>query len=218
MQNNTNKIKETISKVKEKYTEAKDIVAKFLHNVSRQFRGLLKQIYYTKQYRITSIIIVSIALITVIITTAVYNNRSKDYYDKWFAIYNTDIAVDYAKYEDAVCIIADASIGIPTSNEKVEKVRGQVSVELFDKLSKYFNTVHIGEVQETEKTVEEKMDAIVGGDTSIDYTQYTMRVVERNFYYPEMFVFKLINNSGNSVTVVVYTDENGGIKDVKTSI
>lgn len=218
MQNNTNRKNELINKTKEKYTEAKDIVAKFLHTVSRKFSGLLKQIYYTKQYRITYILIASIILVTIIVTTAVYNSRSKEYYNKWFAVYNTDITVDYAKYEDTVCIIADASIGIPTSNEKVEKVRGQVSVELFDKLSKYFNTVHVGEVQETEKTVEEKMDAIVGGDTSIDYTQYTMRVVERNFYYPEMFVFKLINNSGNSVTVVVYTDENGGIKDVKTSI
>ena len=218
MQNNANRKNELINKTKEKYTEAKGIITKFLHNVSRQFRGLLKQIYYTKQYRITSIIIASIILVTIIVTTAVYNNRSKDYYNKWFAVYNTDITVDYAKYEDAVCIIADASIGIPTSNEKVDKVKSQVSVELFDKLSKYFNTVHIGEVQETEKTVEEKMDAIVGGDTTIDYSQYTMRVVERNFYYPEMFVFKLINNSGNSVVVVVYTDENGGIKDVKTSI
>lgn len=218
MQNNANRKNELINKTKEKYTEAKEIITKFLHNVSRQFRGLLKQIYYTKQYRITSIIIASIILVTIIVTTAAYNNRSKDYYNKWFAVYNTDITVDYAKYEDTVCIIADASIGIPTSNEKVDKVKSQVSVELFDKLSRYFNTVHIGEVQETEKTVEEKMDAIVGGDTAIDYSQYTMRVVERNFYYPEMFVFKLINNSGNSVVVVVYTDENGGIKDVKTSI
>ena len=218
MLNNAEKRKEVLNKIRNGLNRLKKKTEDTILLTSRKFKGLLKNIYYTKRYRITSLVIVSIALITLVVTTTVYNNRSRDYYNKWFAIYNTDITVDYAKYEDAVCIIADASIGIPTNGDKVNKVKSQVSVELFEKLSKYFNTVHIGEVQETEKTVEEKMDAIVGGDTTIDYSQYTLRIVERNFYYPEMFVFKLINNSGNSVTVVVYTDENGGIKDVKTSI
>lgn len=196
-------------------------IKKCLHIIKKFKQVIVK--FMRKEYKpgvyitvLTTTIIASAICVAIVVAYAIVESN---HYGKWANAYIQEYEVEYDRYNDVVCAIADASIGIPISNERKEQIKNSVLPETYASIKSILNKdIHIGEVQETEKTVEEKMDAIFGGADAVDYNKYYMEVIERNFYYPDMYVFKLVNTSGNTAIITLYLYENGGIRDVKTSI
>lgn len=140
-------------------------------------------------------------------------------YTEWQKMYDTlPEQVDYDKYSKISECLADVAIGINVSDTDIEMLRNALPEKNFKEIEVTLNNERIGDVEQTEKSVEEQMDEIVGGKSDSSDSKYKMGVLTCNYYHPDVYVYKMVNKNNNCVIVTIYTNNDGGIDNVKTSL
>lgn len=160
-----------------------------------------------------------VVFILILVASTLGTKEEDTEYKEWEKVYNTlPEQVDYDKYTKIAECMADIAIGVNVSDDNVEMLRKELPDESFKNIEVTLNNERIGDIGQTEKTVEEQMDAMLGGKTDDSDSKYRMSVLSSNYYHPDVYVYKLVNKNNSCVIITIYTNGTGGIENVKTSL
>lgn len=172
-----------------------------------------------KRKYVLVVIIVTLFAIGLVVYNEHYQKNVDTEYKEWQSQYSAlPDSVDYDKYSDVAVCMADVEIGVEISSDKINMLKSTLPEAVFNKVQSKLNVERIGEVEQSDKSVEEQMDKLFGGQDEEDDDKYNMYVLHQNYYHPDVYVYKLINKNNNCVIVTIYTNEVGGVDDAKTSL
>lgn len=175
--------------------------------------------YILKDKKLVLCLSIAIVLVLILGLSFIGKEEEDTDYTEWQKVYNTlPEQVDYDKYSKISECLANVAVGINVSDEDIEMLRSALPEKNFKEIEVTLNNERIGDIEQTEKSVEEQMDEIVGGKTDDSDNKYKMGVLTCNYYHPDVYVYKLVNKNNNCVVVTIYTNNTGGIDNVKTSL
>ena len=171
-------------------------------------RGKKKILAYIMLFLILICVVSFIVLIS-------YTNTRDDNTDKIDSNMLNGMTASNDRFDNISITVANASIGLRISTqdrENAEKLGNNIGIV---DIQNILNTNIIGSPETENEDIDNQLESLVGGtdNNSIDIDKQ-MYILEKYYYYPDIFVYKLINNNGNTAIVTIEADLNGGIEHV----
>lgn len=130
---------------------------------------------------------------------------------------NINKTAEYEKYTDIAMLVADIKVGLEVTKGEYNSISHMLSTEAVKDIQNMLSVKTTGTYSNSSENIDEQLDELFGGNTSKNKDKYKMWVVDRSFYYPHLYIYKLINNSGSLVIVNIETDEDGSVTNVKAT-
>lgn len=134
---------------------------------------------------------------------------------------NTEINInktaEYDKYDDVAVIVAHIKVGLDVTKEEYNSIAYMLSTEAVKDIQNMLSVKTTGTYSNSSENIEEQLNELLGGSADNNKDRYKMWVVDRSFYYPHLYIYKLINESGSLVIVNIETAEDGSVTSVKAT-